>query len=53
MTLGLSTILIIIPESKPDFMELTCFDYQPLLLYILTIAWGMGIFIFILQKYIL
>ena len=51
--LVLSTVLVVVPNFRPEFMQLNKINYQPLLVYIISIAWSAGILIYILQKFIL
>lgn len=53
LVLILSTILVVVPESRPDFMQLDMITYKPLLTYVILMAWGAGLLIYFLQKFVL
>lgn len=51
--LALSTVLVLVPESRPEFLELDRISYHPLLVFVVILSWGAGLFLFVLQKYVL
>lgn len=51
--LALSTVLVLVPESRPKFLELDRISYHPLLVFVVVMAWGVGVFLYVLQKHVL
>lgn len=48
-----SLIFIVVPEARLNILEANQITYMPFLWYIFGLAVGIGLFIYILQKFIL
>lgn len=53
VVLGFSSMLMLFPGMRIDYMELSRFNYKPLMLALLGLSWGFGLAIYGIQKLIL